>query len=291
LTRNNTELQSLRDEIASIGRDLQRENVKPPAQRDDEVIRDLSARLEQLTRRFEQTTAENTRLRREVAQAEEEEDEDRTPQRQNRDRSSRRSGSDSQVASASEIQPQLPAPEAGGNPLQKNGGSSVSSVAGNTLGSVPSGARRSPGSSVNNALLSGRRTEGNSDSGNAITVSEASSAEYQQLLSQTNGDQYSTTVSPDDFSRLAGGDTSILEVRFGDRLPTEEGQVRRYEILKQGSQEKVEIIVARTENGLSVTFGQGATRSIASEAAPEPEAPVSRDNTLEDLNRRIQDSR
>jgi hypothetical protein len=276
LRRGEEEAQAVRDEIASVRNTLTRENAAPAASRSP-LISDLNTKLAQLERSLETRERENSTLRRQIAEVEND-DEDDSSDSAIADRSS----GNRRISGAAVPAPSLAQSPAGlSAPVNNTGGgaqlAAPSAGGSGQVSSLPGGS----GSSQSNPLFKYSETPSG-----AITISEATSAEYQQLLSRAEGDAYSESFPNDVFERIRGGDTGVLEERFRDRLPVRPGEVRLYRIQKEGSEtELVNILVSRTETGgLFVTYGLGG----AQESAPEADrAPASRTARREDLVREV----
>lgn len=281
-TARNEEMQALRDQIAGLTNELRTENSKATSERDAAEIRSLTGRIDSLNARLEQMTAESAR-RREIASQEDNSSE--RPRRRNSDRDDDESidtpATSAQVAAQAAVaQPEAQANTSGAG---AGGNALVPSTGGATLSRNSAGVRRASGT-INNALLANQRgsAEGSGD-GQSIVVSNASSAEYQQLRSQS-GNAISEKVPGDIFQRISEGETSLITQQFADNLPTRPGEKRLFEVINQQAENsKVEVIVTKTDNGYSIAFGQNRR--------PAAVAPVGREATLEGLNQRILESR
>lgn len=275
LRQNETESQEIRSEITSLRANLENESSRPPAARDSSAIRDLNSRLASLERELEEKTREGDALRRSAASDRDNDEDDQDDDSDSaRNRTSRRVSGDSRGNSSAGSQT-VNANTAGANsgsvalPSQLGGGNA-------SLGSSGNGSRATSGKSPARAKEASQ---------GAITVSAASSSEYQNLRAQASGDAVSGSLPTDMYDRLvSSGDTSILEERYRDQLPTTPGEVRRFEIKKEGTGEKVEILISRTESGFTLAFGQGQNRSIASEkSSPEPVRSARREDLVREV--------
>lgn len=259
IERSDSGLSGLRDELSGLNRELQAERAKADSQRSDQLIRDLTARIDSLSRRIETETQNNEALRQQFALAQIGDRQTRTPERAQvvPDSSGLRSGTFTASPGLSQ------GPEGS---LSQSVPGQVSSGSLPRLGSQAPGATNS--GSLNRALL-GRSASAGQDRSGSIVVSRATPTEYLNLLSQTAGNEVEATVPLDVYNQIAQGDTSSLQERVRSCLPETTGQVRRCEIRTEGSEQEIEILVQKAgENDFRITFGNGGPAPAEQIRAP-----------------------
>ncbi|MES2525685.1 MAG: hypothetical protein V4598_01305 [Bdellovibrionota bacterium] len=293
-----TESTAIRDELAGLRESFQRESAQPAASRDNDLVRDLNARLGSLEERLETKDREATDLRRQLARAERRVQEEvpaaaRVPDSSDSVRRSAPVVSGGTTGSTGGT-PQgsvqtggaQGTPQLGGGSSVGGGAASLARTGGGTTAVAP-GLRSGGGSSGNQALLSKYGVQSSSVQGGIVVANPSATINYQDLRTESADSIVAVPLSLADYNQIASSGNQDALRPYLDQCRALAGDVCRLNVSAEGGGNPIELFVVKNGNEISIVPSTGASRGLASGAQPEPVRPLERDRTLDGLRKEL----